>query len=387
MNIKEDILGWVSELRKTIDGNISASVIQTLPDLDKKYTLNTIYKEFGTYNKFANEAKITSKIIKDLPDASDVIEWLKEVDKECSPVTISYITTLRKKNPEFGKYNIWHINNIFGCLSVALEEAELPIYNRRYKKHTLINRCTTNMYKLPNSNIINNRKKRSKICKYLRIKYDINRDTELSSKCKKYTTSNYINKYFSSSVEAYDMAEVDVEKYKIAISLRELYNIIGEPITEDTPDLPMEEVISIFGNLKNALEYAELYDMKFSLICHVCKKEFSNKINQLLCKSCRAISSHSAKVNDNHLKSFKYISNKQVEFVNTLVDKYKDTDIEILKWDNYFNFNGALWDATIIIPEKRWALHWYNITSKGTPQHKFRNWLIRKQYKLSLIHI
>lgn len=388
-DIKEDIKVWLQDLNNRLKTNVTASVINTLPYYEKKYTLKDIYTAFGSFDNaiIASGLRTTGYGPMQLPSADILLEWILEISKDYN-ITI---TNLSKLPPNKKKYNISHIIGVFGCLSAALEDANLPVYNPRVKPKTLVDNNTTDIYTTIYPSTPINDKKRSKICTHLRRRYNTSKlvshhisNTPLKNYTSKYISPKYIYKYFDTLIDAYEQAGINPDKYNLIDHLHTLYKSTGTPVTLDTPGLNIIQINTTFTNLPNALTEAKLTDMSYTCICYVCKKEFKHKTELLtLCNGCQSIHTHSKLVNENHENSIKYRSPKQIKFVKT----YTRHNPDALKWERYFDYNGAKWDCTIILPSQKTAIYWFLKQSKHNPSHRFRKWLISQQYKYKLILI
>lgn len=382
---KNDVIQWLKDLHRKL-GNFTPRNIQSLPHYEQKFTLKDIHNTFGSYEKGLVEAGIkTQKISSRLPSKEDIIDWLVSLP---SPITIKSISNLPLSER---KYNISHINKVFGCFNEALDESGLQTYNSNIKTKTLIDTGTTDIYSRSSSPdlVKNDVHKKEKISKHLRIKYDINNiifdKQPLSSK---YTKSKYIHRYYDTMQDAYDEAGVDPIRYKLIDHLHMIYRDIRIPITISTPGLKIIEINKYFGSIHKALVEAHLDKVGYQCNCRVCKKEFES-ISGIrdICYTCKAIYSHAEQVNTNHNSTIRFVSKNQAIFVkyitSYLLDNYDLTEEDVLQWDKYFDYNGAKWDATIIIPKFKLAVFWYNIPTSDVfkKANKFRHWLITKQCK------
>lgn len=369
MDRKSDIIKWIQDINKLYKGNITAIVLHTLPYHLRKYKVRDLWEEFGSYQNAMAEAGLLKRI-NIRANYEDVIDWL--ISLKIYPLTIDNLKTLENH------YSILTLNRLFGGLAIICEELGIP-FNASHcgiNIGTIIDTGTTNIYEPivapPQSKNIN---KQAEICNYLQSIYDIDhlKNNTQPPYNDKYT-DKYIRKYFDNLDNAYKAAGICIIKYNIIKDIYKIYREHGT-VNATVHGLNYKKIVRYFGNLKNALNEAKIIETYLNK-CEVCDKEFEGKTKKDICKNCKTIMKHSEQVNKFHEESIKYKSKVQVNFVKKMRKLLPD----IITWNRFFNYRGALWDATIIDEPNKIAIYWYNSEAKYTQANKFRRWLISKKY-------
>lgn len=371
MDIKKDIIKWIQEISILYKGSLTALTLHTLPHHLRKYKVRDLWEEFGSYQEAMAQAGLL-KSIKLRATAEEVIDWLVEI--KLDPVTVKGLQTVENH------YSIITINRLFGGLAIICEELGLPFNTTcRINMETPIDSGTTNIYdlitnppNLKNTNI----DKRADICIYLCSIYDIDhlKNNTQPPFNDKYS-DKYIRKYFDNLDNAYKEAGICPIKYEIIKNMYKIYRETGT-ITTTSHGLNYKKIVKYFGNFKNALIEAKIIENYLNK-CEVCDKEFEGKVKKDICKNCKTVMKYSDQVNKFHEDSIKYKSKAQVNFVK----KMKKLLPNIITWNRFFNYKGALWDSTIIDEVNKIAIYWYNSDAKYTQANKFRRWLISKKYR------
>ncbi len=367
MDKKSDIIKWIQDINKLHKGNITAMTLHTLPLHLRKYKIRDLWEEFGSYQNAMAEAGLMKKI-KIKSNYEDVIDWL--IDLKMNPVTINGLKSVENH------YGIDTIKRLFGSLIIICEELGLPYKSSCGATESLIDTGTTNIYEpIITPSVSNNLTKRADICNYLRSIYDIDHlKNNVQPPYNKKYSDKYIRKYFDNLDNAYKEAGICIIKYNIIKDLYKVYREYGN-ITTTSNGINYKKIVRYFGNLKNALNEAKIVENYLNK-CEVCEKEFEGKTKKEVCKNCKTIMKHSEQVNKFHEESIKFKSKVQVNFVK----KMRNILPDILTWNRYFNYRGALWDATITDEDNKVAIYWYNSEAKYTQANKFRRWLISKKY-------